>query len=116
MGSEGEDLAMTDKVIVYTSCRDAAEAEKLARHLVERRLAASVSIVPAVRSFYRWKGDIQDEQELLLMIKASRGSLTTLRREIEKLHSYDLPQLVAIPIVDGSPNYLAWLERELAAS
>ncbi len=104
---------MTDKVIAYTTCSDGAEAEKLARHLVERRLAACVSIVPAVRSFYRWKGDVQDEQELLLIIKASRGSLSALRKEIEKLHSYDLPQLVAIPIVDGSPDYLAWLEREL---
>lgn len=105
---------MIDKVIAYTTCKDVTEAEKLARHIVERRLAASVSIVPGVGSFYYWKGSLRHEQELLLIIKSSRGAVKILGREIEKLHSYELPQLVVIPIVDGSPNYLAWLERELS--
>ena len=104
---------MTDKVVAYTTCSDKAEAEKLANHLVEERLAACVSVLPGVQSFYRWQGKIEADDEILLMIKTSRDLVDGVRRALDRLHSYDLPELIVVPIVDGSPNYLAWLEREL---
>lgn len=104
---------MTDKVVAYTTCDNPEEAEKIARHLIEERLAACVSVVPGVKSYYRWKGSIESDDEILLMIKTSRDLVDALRQQLEKLHSYDLPELIVTPIVDGSPNYLAWLEKEL---
>ena len=106
---------MTDKIVVLTNCGSADEAAKIARALVEKKLAACVNVMPAVRSFYRWKGAIEDEQESLLVIKSSRALFNDLRVEIEKLHSYEVPEVIAVPIVDGSEGYLEWLDRELAA-
>jgi periplasmic divalent cation tolerance protein len=106
---------MTDKIVVLTNCGSAEEAAKIARALVEKKLAACVNVMPVVRSFYRWKGVIEDEQESLLVIKSSRALFNDLRVEIEKLHSYEVPEVIAVPIVDGSEGYLEWLDRELAA-
>jgi len=106
---------MTDKIVVLTTCKSAEEAAQIARALVEKKLAACVSVMPTVRSFYRWKGAVEDEQESLLVIKSSRGLFDQLRVEIEKLHSYEVPEVIAVPIVDGSEGYLEWLERELVA-
>ena len=105
---------MTDKIVVYTTCSGAKEAEKLARHLVENRLAACVNVLPRVGSFYRWKGQVQKDAEVLLIIKSSRGLFDRLRREVERLHSYEVPELIALPIVDGAQPYLNWMEQELA--
>jgi periplasmic divalent cation tolerance protein len=106
---------MTDKIVVLSACASAEEAAKIARSLVEKKLAACVNVLPAVRSFYRWKGVVEDDQESLLVIKSSRGLFDQLRAELEKLHSYEVPEVIAVPIVDGSEGYLEWLERELAA-
>ena len=106
---------MTDKIVVLSACASAEEAAKIARSLVEKKLAACVNVLPAVRSFYRWKGVVEDDQESLLVIKSSRGLFDQLRAEIERLHSYEVPEVIAVPIVDGSEGYLEWLERELEA-
>jgi periplasmic divalent cation tolerance protein len=105
---------MTDKIVVLSACASAEEAQRLARALVEKRLAACVNIIPGVRSVYRWKDVIEDEEEVLLVIKTSRGLLDELREEIERLHSYEVPEVIALPVVDGSERYLAWMNRELA--
>jgi periplasmic divalent cation tolerance protein len=107
---------MTDKVIVYTTCGKAEDAESLAQRLIEQRLAACVNVVPGVRSYYRWQGKIENDAEFLLIIKTARGLVESLRLELEKLHPYELPELIVAPIIDGSPNYLAWLENEVTAS
>jgi len=86
----------------------------MARALVEKRLAACVNIVAGVRSIYHWKDAIEEEEEALLVIKTSRLLLDDLRAEIERLHSYEVPEVIAMQVVDGSERYLAWLERELA--
>jgi len=104
---------MTDKIVVLCTCGSVEEAEKIARDLVEKRLAACVNVVPGIRSIYRWKDAIEESQELLLVIKSSRELFDPLRQAIEKLHSYDVPEVVALPIVDGSEGYLGWIAKEL---
>ena len=106
---------MTDKIVVLSTASSAAEAETIARRLVEERLAACVNVVTGVRSFYRWKGKIEDSPEWLLVIKSSRGRFEELRAALEKLHSYDVPEVIALPVVEGTKNYLHWMEGELGA-
>ena len=105
---------MTDKIVVLSTCGSPEEAERIARALVSKRLAACVNLIPAVRSIYRWKGAVEDAQETLLVTKSSRALFEELRAEIEKLHSYEVAEVIAMPIVDGSEAYLEWLGRELA--
>lgn len=86
----------------------------MAHALIEKRLAACVNVIPGIRSVYRWQENIEDEEEVLLVIKSSRPLVEELRAEIERLHSYEVPEVIALPIVDGSERYLAWMNRELA--
>ena len=105
---------MTDKIVVLSTCASMEEAQRIARAVVEKRLAACVNVIPGIRSVYRWKDAIEDEEEVLLLIKTSRGLLEELREEIERLHSYEVPEVIALSVVDGSERYLAWMNRELA--
>ena len=103
---------MTDKFVVLVTCSSVAEARRLSRALVDARLAACVNIVPgAVESIYRWKGRIESARERLLLIKTSRKRLAGLQAAVQRLHSYDVPEIIAIPIAAGSRAYLAWLEE-----
>ncbi len=104
---------MTDKIIVLTACESEKEAAAVARHLIEKKLAACVNILPHARSIYRWKGAIEDTQEFVLLIKSRRDLLASLRLELKTVHSYEIPEVVVLPIVDGSEEYLAWLDHEL---
>jgi len=105
---------MTDKVVVLVTCANAREAGRIARAVVNERLAACVNVVTApVRSVYRWKGKVETASERLLIIKSSRKRLSALRREIERLHSYGVPEVIALPIAAGSPAYLSWLADSL---
>jgi periplasmic divalent cation tolerance protein len=104
---------MTDKVVVLSTCGTEEEAEKIARELVEARVAACVSIFPGVRSIYRWQGAIESATEWLLLIKSSRELFGQLRATLEKIHSYEVPEVLALPIVEAAPNYLNWLEGQL---
>ena len=106
---------MTDKIVVISTCGSALEADAIARRLVEKRLAACVNLLPGARSIYRWKGAIEESAEVLVLIKSSRELFDELRAELEKIHSYEVPELIALPIVDGAESYLDWMERELAA-
>ncbi|HEY4361839.1 MAG TPA: divalent-cation tolerance protein CutA [Bryobacteraceae bacterium] len=106
---------MTDKIVVLSSCDSEEHAAQLARHLVERKLAACVSIVAGTRSVYRWKGAIEDSAEWLLIIKSRRDLFHGLREELGKMHTYEVPEIIALPVVEGAENYLAWLDGELGA-
>ncbi len=106
---------MTDKIVVLSTASSVEEAAKIARRLVDERLAACVNVMPGVRSFYRWKGNIEDAAEWLLVIKSSRHRFDALRAELEKLHSYEVPEVIALPVVDGARNYLQWMDGELGA-
>lgn len=101
---------MTDKIVVLVTCGSAGEANRIAEGLVKRRLAACVNVIGArVRSTYRWKGKVQRATEYLLLIKSSRKQFRALRAAVESLHSYEVPEIIALPIVEGSPTYLKWL-------
>ena len=104
---------MTDKIGVLSMASSAEEAEKIARALVEERLAACVNVLAGARSTYRWKGAIESAAECLLIIKSSRDRFDRLRSRLEQAHSYEVPEVVALPVIDGSRNYLHWMEAEL---
>jgi periplasmic divalent cation tolerance protein len=96
--------------IVLMTCGSLAEARRIARRAVDRRLAACVNIVAApVESVYRWKRKVDRAREFLLIIKTTTRRLKQLEREVKRLHSYDVPEFVALPITDGSGEYLAWV-------
>lgn len=107
---------MTDKIVVLTTCGSAAEAQRLARLLVEERLAACVQVLPSVQSVYRWRGAVEQSAEWLLLIKSRRGLFDEIRRRIRSEHSYELPEILATAIVDGEPDYLAWIDSGLRQS
>jgi periplasmic divalent cation tolerance protein len=100
---------MTDKRIVLTTCGNAADAERIARALLERRLAACVNIIPGIRSLYHWQGRIEDDAELLLIIKTTSGAVESLKAAIREAHPYDVPEMVVVQIEDGSQAYLDWI-------
>jgi periplasmic divalent cation tolerance protein len=104
----------TDKVVALVTCGSAREANRIARALVERRVAACVNVLgtPA-HSTYRWRGKVETAAEYLLLIKSSRKKFRALRAEVEHLHSYDVPEIIALPIVEGSQAYLRWLGEGL---
>ena len=107
----GVEELLTDKFVVLVTCSTATEARRIARAVVEAKLAACVNILPGdVQSIYRWEGKVESAREHLLLIKTSRKRLAKLQAAVERMHSYDVPEFIAIPIAAGSPAYLAWLE------
>jgi periplasmic divalent cation tolerance protein len=99
-------------LLVLTNLPDRASAESLARALVEGRLAACVNILAPCRSVYRWKGEVQQEDEHPVLIKTTRGAYAALEAAIRQAHPYELPEIVAVPIERGLPAYLDWLAEE----
>ena len=104
---------MTDKIVVLSTCASAEEAERIARGVVEKRLAACVNILPGVRSIYHWKGAVEDSPEILIVMKSTRELFGRLSAEIAHMHSYEVPEAIASPVVDGAESYLDWMDREL---
>jgi periplasmic divalent cation tolerance protein len=97
-------------VIVLVTCGSRVEAQRIAREIVSRRLAACANLLDApVQSIYRWKGRVEKAREFLLLIKTSARRLPALQAKVERLHRYDVPEFIALPIVAGSPKYLSWL-------
>lgn len=100
---------MTNKRIVLTTTGSEAEAQKIARHLVESRMAACVNIIPQITSVYRWQGKVEEACEWLLLIKTTADGFEKIREAIAELHSYELPECVCLTVEDGSANYLQWI-------
>lgn len=105
---------MTDALLCLSTCPDAETAARVARTLVEERLAACVNRVPGVASTYRWQGEVHDDAEVLLLVKTTRESFVALRDRLVELHPYEVPELIALAIDDGSPAYLQWIAAETA--
>lgn len=104
------------KLIVFVTCANRREAAKIARAVVEARLAACANILPGrVHSIYPWKGKVESARETMMILKTSRRRFDALRRTIERLHSYDTPEIIALPITLGARKYLAWIEDSLHA-
>ncbi|HLZ49867.1 MAG TPA: divalent-cation tolerance protein CutA [Candidatus Acidoferrum sp.] len=100
--------------LVLVTCANHIQAKLIARSVVEKRLAACVNILRIpIESHYRWKGKVEKARELLLLVKTTAGKLRALEREVKRLHSYDTPEFIALPIVAGSESYLAWLEQNV---
>jgi periplasmic divalent cation tolerance protein len=100
---------VTDKVVIMVTAASQDEGQKIARHLVEAKLAACVNITQPMESIYRWEGKIADDQEYQLLIKSTRELFPEIKAAIHKLHSYHTPEIICLPIVDGSSNYLQWV-------
>lgn len=107
---------MTDKIVVLVTCESARQARRIGRALVEQRLAACANIfqVP-VWSIYRWKGKIESARECLVVLKTSRKRFTAVQRAVRRLHSYEVPEIIALPIAAGSREYLSWISESLRA-
>src|SRR5580693_4811056 len=105
---------MTDKILVLVTCGSRREARKIARALVGQRLAACVSEIGVpVASTYRWKGKVESAKEFLLLIKTSKRRFAALRDAVREMHSYDVPEIIALPIAAGSRSYLDWIEESV---
>ncbi len=109
MSSEtgGDDLR-----VVLVTAPDAEVAERLARGLVEERLAACVNLIPGIRSFYRWEGAVRDDAEVLLVVKTRTDRLEALASWLQELHPYELPEILGLPVIGGSQAYLDWIRTE----
>lgn len=105
-----------DALLVLTNLPDAASARALAGHLVEARLAACVNILAPCRSVYRWEGGIEDVEETPLLIKTTAARYAALEAAIRARHPYELPEIVAVPITHGLPDYLGWVAAETTDS
>jgi uncharacterized protein involved in tolerance to divalent cations len=104
----------SERVVALSTVATAEDAERIARALVERRLAACVNVVPGVVSVYRWKGEVCRDEERLLVIKTRAERIEELREALVRLHPYELPELVALPIEAGHEAYLAWLDDSVS--
>ena len=105
---------MTEQIVILSTCASEEEARKIALLLLEGRLAACVNVIPNCHSYYHWQDKIERGNECLLQIKTARALFAEVARRIEAAHSYDVPEILALPVVDGSPNYLNWLRSNLS--
>jgi len=104
---------VTAPVLVMSAVGAQSDAQKIARTLVEERVAACVNIVPGITSIYRWKGSVEQEPELLLVIKTMADRVEPLKARLLELHPYELPEVVVIPIVAGHQVYLEWIAEQV---
>ena len=99
-----------EEIVIFITAPNEDEAALIARSLVESRLAACANIIRNIRSIYTWQGNIQDDSEVLMMVKTRKGLFNAVSGRVKELHSYDVPEIIALPIIDGSPDYLEWIK------
>jgi periplasmic divalent cation tolerance protein len=107
--------AVTSARIVLTTTSSPEEADRLGRTLVEERLAACATLVPAVQSIYRWQGQVETATETLILLKTTSAQLPALEARLHELHSYETPEVLVLPVESGSQPYLDWLQSSLGA-
>ena len=100
---------MTDNVVIMVTASSRRECRKIARRLIDEKLAACVNITQPVQSMYRWEGKVEQSKEFLMLIKTRRDVFPQVMTEISLVHSYHTPEIICLPIIDGSPNYLQWI-------
>ena len=106
---------MTQFVVVLVTATSITEAEKISKALLKKNVAACVNIIPGLTSFFSWKGKLQKATELLLVIKTRKDLFKKLEKEIKANHSYSVPEIISLPILEGSKDYLDWLKLETTA-
>jgi periplasmic divalent cation tolerance protein len=104
---------MSERIVVLITTGSPEEAERIAQALVAEMLAACVNIIPGVTSVYRWQGEVHRDQECLLVVKSRQDVLDDLVRRVQALHSYEVPEVIALPLVGGNEAYLSWIDREV---
>ncbi|MBI4685130.1 MAG: divalent-cation tolerance protein CutA [Nitrospirae bacterium] len=102
---------MTNNVVVFITVPNEEEASKIAKTLVEERLAGCVNIIKNMRSIYSWQGKIHDEPEVLLIAKTQSRLFDNISKRVKELHTYTVPEIIGVPIVEGSYDYLKWLKE-----
>ena len=102
----------TEYMTVFITAPTEEEAAKISRTIVEERLAACVNIIRPVRSIYRWQGRLEDEQEVLMIVKTKKSLFERLQGRVKELHSYAVPEIIGLPVTEGSKEYLDWLGQE----
>jgi periplasmic divalent cation tolerance protein len=102
---------MSEPIVVLVTCGSEEEALKIAKALVEEHLAACANLIFPIRSIYRWEGEIRDEKEWLLIVKTQKQRFEVLEKKVKSLHSYSVPEIISLPIAEGSLSYLNWLEE-----
>jgi periplasmic divalent cation tolerance protein len=100
-------------IVVFITVKDSEEAQKIAKSLLKRRQAACVNIVPEVNSHFWWKDKLESTRESLLIVKTKESLLPELMKSVKKIHSYSIPEIIALPIVGGSQDYLDWIDSEV---
>jgi len=101
------------KILVYITAASMEEGNKIAKHLVENKLAACCNIVPEIRSIYKWEGKICDDKEVLIIVKSVKNSFYYIVEEVRKIHSYSVPKIICVDITDGFSDYMNWIEEEV---
>lgn len=99
-------------MLIYITASGEDEAARIGRALVEERLCACANVLASARSIYRWKDKVEDGPEAVLIVKTTAARVAALTERVRQLHGYDLPCVVAVPIVGGNPDFLAWIEAE----
>src|SRR5690606_8194408 len=108
-------MAGTDRVLMYVTTSGEEEAARIARTLVEERLVACANILPPVRSFYWWEGELQDDREVVFVAKTTAGLVPRDIQRVKELHSYQVPAILALPILEGNAVFLQWVRQECRA-
>jgi periplasmic divalent cation tolerance protein len=107
---------MTDEgkacVVVLVTCKDADQAKQISSVLLEQHEAACVNVIHQLTSFFRWQGKIERADEVLLLIKTSADLFESVRQTVKKCHSYQTPEIIALPVIDGDADYLSWIREE----
>jgi periplasmic divalent cation tolerance protein len=106
---------MNSPIIILSTTGSEDEASKIAEHLVSNRLAACVNIIPSITSVYRWKGEMNIDREILMIIKTDASRFEEIKSAVRNLHSYETPELIAIPIQQGLQQYLDWIAESVSA-
>lgn len=104
---------MTDSIVVMITCSSKREAVKIKEVLLKKRKVACVNIISGVDSFFWWKGKIDSSLEVLLLAKTKKKMLKEIITLVKKIHSYEVPEIIALPVIGGNKNYLKWIEREV---
>lgn len=106
---------MTEALIVFTAFANEEDAARVVRTLVEERLIACGNLLPGARSLYRWRGQVMDEREVVVLMKSRKQDWAALMSRLHELHPYETPECVAVRVAAGAPRYMAWLEESLAS-